>query len=88
VPAVGGDREAIIECEIPAVRLVSGDYSLIIEAGTITNRAIAVEDSVNDATQIRVSLGAYLNYPGLGRNQGHIAQRSTWEIHPSMELHR
>ena len=76
----------VAECVIADLRLTTGDYSLVIEAGTASGRDMAVHDSVSDATQIRVQLGTYLNYPGLQRNQGHLAQRSRWEDRKSSEL--
>jgi hypothetical protein len=68
----------VVECVIPDVRLVSGDYALILEGGRVSERQAQPLDSVSDATQIRVRLQDYLSYPGLIRNQGPIAQKSRW----------
>jgi lipopolysaccharide transport system ATP-binding protein len=78
-------QRGVVECRIPEVRLVTGDYAVIVEIGRAVDGELEVRDSVSDATQVRVSLDTYLNYPGLVRNQGYIAQRSRWENHPSLE---
>ena len=83
---VSAPQQNVIECVIPELRLVSGDYMVVLEAGVVSERGIAIRDSVSDATQIRVSLGTYLNYPGLVRNQGFIAQKSQWRNQPDMAL--
>ena len=71
-------RRGIAECVIRDLRLVSGDYSLILEGGRISEQQALPQDSVSDATQIRVRLEDYLNFPGLVRNQGPIAQKTRW----------
>ena len=73
----------VVECTIQDLRLTTGDYSLIVEAGHLNGGQSLPIDSVSDATQIRVRLENYLGYPGLIRNQGHIAQRSRWQDIPS-----
>jgi lipopolysaccharide transport system ATP-binding protein len=80
-------ERGVAECVISELRLVSGDYAMIVEAGTTDGGQTDVRDSVSDATEIRVTLGDYLGYPGLLRNQGHLAQRSQWVNQPSLEVH-
>lgn len=76
-------ERGVVECVIDDLRLTNGDYSVMVEAGRIVDGQALSIDSVSDATQIRVRLGDYLGYPGLVRNQGHIAQRSAWRDHPT-----
>jgi lipopolysaccharide transport system ATP-binding protein len=76
-------QRGVVECQIDDLRLTTGDYSLIVEAGRISDGQAVPIDSVSDATEIRVRLDKYLGYPGLIRNQGHIAQPSRWQDHPS-----
>jgi lipopolysaccharide transport system ATP-binding protein len=76
--AISFPERGVAECVIADLRLVSGDYALIVEAGTIRDGQALPLDSVSDATQIRVRLEDYLSYPGLFRNQGPIAQKSRW----------
>jgi lipopolysaccharide transport system ATP-binding protein len=83
---VSAPERGVLECVIPEIRLFSGDYALILEAGVIGGNDVEVRDSVSDATQIRVQLRDYLNYPGLVANQGHLVQRTRWENHPSLEM--
>ena len=68
----------VAECVIPDLRLVSGDYALILEGGRINEKQALPLDSVSDATQIRIRLEDYLSFPGLIRNQGPIAQKTRW----------
>jgi lipopolysaccharide transport system ATP-binding protein len=75
-------ERGVAECVIEDLRLTNGDYAVIIEAGRISEGQSVPVDSVSDATQIRVSLGNYLGYPGLIRNQGAIAQPSRWQDLP------
>jgi lipopolysaccharide transport system ATP-binding protein len=77
--AVRFDASGVAECVIPDIRLVGGDYSIVVECGRITDGQSMPIDSVADATQIRVLLADYLGYPGVIRNSGHIAQRSLWQ---------
>jgi lipopolysaccharide transport system ATP-binding protein len=72
----------VAECVIDDLRLTNGDYALIVEAGRLSEGQAIPIDSVSDATQIRVRLGDYLGYPGLVRNQGHIAQPTRWQDIP------
>jgi lipopolysaccharide transport system ATP-binding protein len=67
-----------VECRIPELRLVSGDYSIMLDFGVIELDPKSV-DCVPDATLIRVEMGEYLGPQGLVGNQGWIAQRSQWE---------
>ena len=69
----------VAECVVPDIRLVGGDYSIVVECGRITDGQAMPIDSVADATQIRVQLDDYLGYPGILRNNGHIAQRARWQ---------
>jgi hypothetical protein len=75
-------ERGVAECVIKDLRLVSGDYALILEGGTSSQGQSLPLDSVSNATQIRVALGEYLGYPGLLRNQGSLAQRSLWTNQP------
>jgi lipopolysaccharide transport system ATP-binding protein len=83
---VSAPERGVVECFIPEIRLFSGDYALIVEAGTTVGGDVDLRDSVSDATQIRVRLGSYLNYPGLIPNQGYLVQRTRWEHQPSFEM--
>jgi len=76
-------ERGVAECVLDDLRLTNGDYSMIVEAGMIIDGQALPIDSVSDATQIRVRLGDYLGYPGLVRNQGHLAQPSKWQDHPA-----
>ena len=70
--------KGIVECRIPELRLVSGDYTSMVDFGLIDMELKSV-DCIADATRVRVQLGDYLGMQGLVRNQGFIAQRSEWE---------
>jgi lipopolysaccharide transport system ATP-binding protein len=85
--AIRFPERGVAECVIDDLRLTSGDYAVIVEAGKIVDGQALPIDSVSDATQIRVRLGDYLGYPGLVRNQGHIAQPSTWQDQPAAQDH-
>ena len=68
----------VVECLVPDVRLASGDYALIVEAGTLGRGSAEPLDSVSSASQVRVSAEGYLGYPGLIPNQGLVVQRTRW----------
>lgn len=70
--------KGIIECHISALKIMPGDYSIVIELGSTENGAITPIDSVMDATRIRVNLGNYLGEHGMVRNQGYLVQPSEW----------
>jgi lipopolysaccharide transport system ATP-binding protein len=76
-PRLTGDGE--VECAIPDLRLVSGDYSIMLDVGRV-ERGLESVDCVPDATRVRIHLGDYLGPPGIAMNQGHIAQRSRWAM--------
>ncbi|WP_051630911.1 ABC transporter ATP-binding protein [Afifella pfennigii] len=68
-----------VECVVPALKLTSGDYSLMLELGSAADGNLVTLDSVVDATRIRISLDGYLGEQGLVRNQGFLSQRSHWQ---------
>lgn len=68
----------VVECRIDDLRLVSGEYSLTLDFGSIIDGHLKSLDCIPDATQIHVDLGDYLGPLGLRQNQGALAQRSRW----------
>jgi len=74
---ISGD--GIIECVMNDNRLITGEYTLMIEIG---RQFPTVEwlDCVPDAMRIRVSLGSYLGGVETLQGQGIIAQKSEWTV--------
>jgi lipopolysaccharide transport system ATP-binding protein len=68
-----------VECVIPDLRLISGDYSLMLDFGRGGDNPQSI-DCVPNATVIRLRLGSYLGGFGLVHGQGWIAQKSEWAI--------
>jgi lipopolysaccharide transport system ATP-binding protein len=69
----------VVECRTDDVRLVSGEYVLMIEIG----REFPYRewlDCVLEATRLRVSLGDYLGGAELPHGTGASAQRSRWTV--------
>jgi lipopolysaccharide transport system ATP-binding protein len=73
------EGDGFVECTIPELRLVTGEYSLMIDYGR-GGGFIESIDCVPNATTVEVTLGNYLAGVGLTSNQGWIAQRSTWSV--------
>jgi lipopolysaccharide transport system ATP-binding protein len=74
-------QEGVIECRVDDLRLVDGDYTLMIDIGGKSAselRSLDSLDCIPNATRIRVVLGDYLGWFGIRRNQGAFAQRSRW----------
>jgi len=71
--------EGVIQCVILDLRLVSGEYILMLEIGREFPRREWL-DCVPEATRIRVDLGNYLGGFELAQGQGVIAQQSQWSI--------
>lgn len=44
----------VVECNIPSIDLVEGDYSVMVDVGRIDMEELASEDCVGDATSIRI----------------------------------
>jgi len=75
--ALSGD--GVIQCAIHDLRLISGEYTVMLEVG----RQFPVAewlDCVPEATRIRVHLGDYLAGFELAQGQGVVAQRSKWSL--------
>lgn len=70
----------VIESRIDDLRLVSGEYSLMLDFGCIIDGHLKFLDCIPDATQVRVDLWDYLGPLGLRPNQGTLAQRSRWRL--------
>ncbi len=68
-----------VECVVPELRLVSGDYSIMLDFGR-TGQSLNSVDCIPDATSVTVTLADYLGETGLAPNQGWIAQKSDWSV--------
>jgi lipopolysaccharide transport system ATP-binding protein len=69
----------VIECRADDLRLVSGEYVLMIEVG----REFPYRewlDCVLEATRVRVTLGDYLGGAEMLHGTGTIAQQSRWSV--------
>ena len=73
--------EGVIECRVDDLRLVSGEYLLMLDIGR--NRGASEWlDCVPEALQFHLRLGNYLGGAELVRGQGRFAQRSQWSWRP------
>ncbi len=69
----------VIECRADDLRLISGEYVVMIEVG----REFPYRewlDCVLEATRLRVTLGDYLGGAELVHGNGVVAQRSRWTV--------
>jgi len=76
--------EGAIECRVDDLRLLSGEYTLSVEIGSLSGVAQCL-DSVSEALRIYVHLGNYLGGADVPRGQGWFAQRSAWNWRPPVE---
>jgi hypothetical protein len=69
-----------LECEVDDLRLVAGDYSIMIEIGDDSRLEPKWLDCVSNALLVKVRPGSYVG--GVGTAQGEVtfAQRSNWNI--------
>jgi hypothetical protein len=73
--------DGILECVIPDLRLVSGNYILMISIGEHlpTNERTWL-DSVSDTIHIKVNIGNYLGGYEVSQLESPFAQCSEWQI--------
>ncbi len=73
--------EGVLECVIPELRLVGGNYILMISIGEhlFTNERRWL-DSVNDTIHIKMDIGNYLGGYEVSQLESPFAQRSEWQV--------
>jgi lipopolysaccharide transport system ATP-binding protein len=71
-----------IECVLPEIRLLSGDYTIMLELGRLFPFKEWL-DCIPEATRFNVDIGNYLGgLPGTaGIGHGTVAQKSSWKAH-------
>jgi len=71
-----------IECVLPDIRLLSGDYTIMVELGRLFPFKEWL-DCIPEATRFQVDIGTYLGgLPGTaGIGHGTVAQKSLWKAH-------
>jgi lipopolysaccharide transport system ATP-binding protein len=73
--------EGFARCVIPDIRLVTGEYSIMVTVGPQPDGSeLSWFEHIPDALRIRVRLGSYLGGVGLQPFQGTMAQRSLWHM--------
>jgi len=73
------DGEGYMQCVIPELRLVEGEFDLMIEFGRQSPRCEWI-DCIPNAVKLKVTLGDYLGGSELKKGQGIIAQRTDWSV--------
>lgn len=69
-----------VECIVPELRLVAGEYSILIEYGYLFADRQVTTDCVFNAATIEVVSGSYLRKFGSTHEQGTFAQISHWHL--------
>jgi lipopolysaccharide transport system ATP-binding protein len=72
--------DGFIECVIDDLRLLAGNYIIMLEIGDYSTAQPHWLDCIGDTIHIRVALGNYLGGIGLSQGQVPFAQRSQWEV--------
>ena len=78
-PALLLTGEGTIECVLRDVRLVEGDYTVMLEIGREFPH-VEWLDCVPEAMRVTIRLGGYLRGCVLQAGQGMIAQQSCWQV--------
>jgi lipopolysaccharide transport system ATP-binding protein len=78
VPELELSGQGTIECVFEDLRLLSGQYAIMIEVGESTSLGSRWMDCIGDAIHIGVELGSYLGGIGLSQGQVVFAQSSKW----------
>jgi lipopolysaccharide transport system ATP-binding protein len=72
-------QAGVIECRIDKLLLLDGNYDLSVDFGRVAGE-LRFLDYLHNATEIVVEQGGYLGKRPNVRNQGIIAQRTTWAV--------
>ena len=70
--------EGCIECLIHDLRLLAGNYIIMLEIGDFSSGKTKWQDCIGDTLHIRIAPGSYLGGVGLTQGQVVFAQRSEW----------
>jgi len=70
--------EGVVECRIDSLRLHPGDYTVLVDYGSIDSGSLISIDCVPNASIIRVHGGDYFLPIGAAAVQGRFAQPSAW----------
>jgi lipopolysaccharide transport system ATP-binding protein len=74
--------EGHIDCVLHDLRLLAGNYTIMLEIGDSSSGKPKWLDCIGDTIHIKVNLGRYLGGVGLSQAQVVFAQRSAWNLAP------
>ncbi len=76
--------DGFLECVIPELRLVSGNYILMLSIGSHSEaNELKALDSISDTIHIEVKIGNYLSGYEVSQAESSFAQCSEWQVIPA-----